>query len=86
MPGYLVNESGERTHAVLPVKEYERLKKAEERLESVRGYAMEMISAMNQEESQGNNGQVEDHEEHSEGREAEAEHQEHHEQGWYHRR
>lgn len=50
MPGYLVDEGGERTHAVLPVDEYERLKKAEGRLESVRGYAMEMISAMGAEE------------------------------------
>ncbi|MBA2692813.1 MAG: hypothetical protein H0U65_10020 [Rubrobacter sp.] len=49
MPGYLVDEGGERTHAVLPLDEYERLKKVEERLESVRGYAMEMITAMSEE-------------------------------------
>ncbi|MGH3086229.1 MAG: hypothetical protein ACRDSJ_02775 [Rubrobacteraceae bacterium] len=80
MPGYLVDEGGERTHAVLPVDEYERLKKAEERLESVRGYAMEMISAMNQEESQ-ENGQVEErHDEQQENSE-----REHQEQGWYQR-
>ncbi len=50
MPGYLVDEGGERTHAVLPLDEYERLKKAEERLENVRGYAMEMVAAMGREE------------------------------------
>lgn len=50
MPSYLVDEGGERTHAVLPLDEYERLKKAEARLESVRGYAMEMVAAMGAEE------------------------------------
>ncbi len=50
MPGYLVDEGGERTHAVLPLDEYENLRKAAERLESVRGYAMEMISAMGEDE------------------------------------
>lgn len=58
MPGYLVDEGGERTHAVLPVDEYERLKKAAERLESVRGYAMEMISAMSGEEEAGKSEKV----------------------------
>lgn len=53
MPGYLVDEGGERTHAVLPVDEYETLKKAAERLESVRGYAMEMISAMGEDTTGG---------------------------------
>lgn len=53
MPGYLVDEGGERTHAVLPIEEYETLRKAAERLESVRGYAMEMISAMGEDEKGG---------------------------------
>lgn len=58
MPGYLVDEGGERTHAVLPVDEYERLKKAADRLESVRGYAMEMISAMGEEGKAGKSEKV----------------------------
>lgn len=53
MPGYLVDESGERTHAVLPLDEYERLRKSEDKLESVRGYAMEMMSAMDTERASG---------------------------------
>jgi hypothetical protein len=51
MPGYLVDEGGERTHAVLTLGEYERLTKAAEKLENVRGYALEMISAMSEEEA-----------------------------------
>lgn len=81
MPSYMVDEGGERTHVVLPVAEYEDLKKAETKLESVRGYAMEMISAMGQEESQ-ENGRGEIHEEPVENQEAG---QENHEQAWYQR-
>ncbi len=66
---------------MLPVGEYEELKKAEAKLESVRGYAMEMISAMGREESQ-ENGQGEVREEPAESPEAE---RENHEQAWYQR-
>lgn len=47
MPGYLVDEGGERTHAVVPVEEYERLKKAAENLETVRGHAAEIMAVIN---------------------------------------
>lgn len=47
MPGYLVDEGGERTHVVLPVEEYERLKRATEHLEAVRGHAVEIMDVIN---------------------------------------
>ncbi|AHY45800.1 Hypothetical Protein RradSPS_0517 [Rubrobacter radiotolerans] len=53
MPGYLVDEGGERTHVVLPVEEYERLKKATEHLVAVRGYVSEIMSVMNEEPARG---------------------------------
>jgi hypothetical protein len=81
MPGYLVDEGGERTHAVLPIDEYERLKSAEEKLESVRGYAMEMISAMGYEDP-GQTGETAGQEHDAAGEH----HQEHHEErSWYQR-
>ncbi|CAN5496274.1 hypothetical protein BH20ACT10_BH20ACT10_14440 [soil metagenome] len=87
MPGYLVDEGGERTHAVLTLDEYERLKRSEERLESVCGYAMEM-SAMSGDEESGEAGEdadPEDGEEHGEehGEDRGEEHQD--ERAWYQR-
>lgn len=81
MPSYMVDEGGERTHVVLPVDEYEQLKKSEARLESVRGYAMEMISAMGQEEQ--NESREATVPEQSEAAEEHHEHHEHREQAWY---
>lgn len=69
MPSYLVDEGGERTHAVVPVEEYERLKRAAERLESVRGYAMEIISMVGKEDFMDKpaEGQEESPEQHAAG-------------------
>lgn len=49
MPGYLIDEGGERTHAVVPVEEYERLRRAAENLETVRGYASEIMAVIERE-------------------------------------
>lgn len=50
MPSYLINEGGERTHAVIPVEEHERLRKAAEKAESIRSYAEQIMAAMGQDE------------------------------------
>ncbi|WP_119069389.1 hypothetical protein [Rubrobacter indicoceani] len=46
MPGYLVDEGGERTHVVVPVEEYERLRRAAEKLETVREHANEIMAVI----------------------------------------
>ncbi len=67
MPSYLVDDGGERTHAVIPVEEHERLKKAAERAESVSAYARQIMAAMAEEEEKAENGQT---------------HEESHERSW----
>ncbi|MBA2691577.1 MAG: hypothetical protein H0U65_03665 [Rubrobacter sp.] len=58
MTGYLIDEGGERTHAVIPIEEHERLKGAAARVESIRAYTQQIMAAMD-EEGQAENGQAE---------------------------
>lgn len=72
MAGYLIDESGERTHAVVPVEEYERLTRSAERIEKMREYASQMMAAMEEEaveESASNGSSDELHGENEEDRE-----------------
>jgi hypothetical protein len=57
MTSYLIDEGGERTHAVVPIEEHERLKSAAARVESIRAYAQQIMAAMDHEEGQTENGQ-----------------------------
>jgi hypothetical protein len=63
MTSYLIDDGGERTHAVITVEEHERLKKAAERADSISSYARQIMAAMEEDSEQvESNGQEESHE------------------------
>jgi hypothetical protein len=56
MAGYLIDEGGDRTHAVLPVEEYERLTRSAERLDRMREYAPQMMATIDGESAEAEEG------------------------------
>lgn len=82
MPGYLIDEFGERTHSLILVEEYERLARSAEKLERMREYASQMIAAMGDDADDGVSAHEHPHDSHNEevniAQNGHGEHPEHH--------